>query len=133
VFSTPSADFDNYNVHVFRHALDAALDFIGDVRNDLNGLSEIIATPFFGEDGFVDAAGSPVIVAGELGVCEALVVAQVEIGFGAVIGHENFAVLKGAHRTGVYVQVRIAFLDRYSEAATFEETTDRRCCDAFAE
>jgi len=34
-------------------------------------------------------------------------------------------VLKGAHRTGINVQVRIAFLQGYFETATFEETADR--------
>jgi hypothetical protein len=42
-------------------------------------------------------------------------------------------VLKGAHRTRIDVEVRITFLDGDSEAATFEETTDRGCCYALAE
>ncbi|MGB9472504.1 MAG: hypothetical protein WBQ59_24380, partial [Candidatus Acidiferrum sp.] len=45
---------------------------------------------------------------------------------------EDFAVLKGAHRTGIDVQVRIAFLDSDSKAATFEETSDGRSCYALA-
>ena len=31
--------------------------------NDLNGFAEVIAAAFLGENGFVDAAGGPVIVA----------------------------------------------------------------------
>jgi len=33
-------------------------------------------------------------------------------------------VLKRAHRAGVNVQIRVAFLERDFETATFEETTD---------
>ena len=113
--------------------LNAALDFVGDVRDDLDGLAEVIAAALFGENGFVDAASGPVIVAGQLGVGEALVVAQVEVGLRPVFGHENFAVLKGAHRAGIDVQVRIAFLDGDFETATFEETTDGGSCNALAE
>ena len=106
-----ATDFDDDDVDAFGDALDAALDFVGDVGNDLNGLAEVVAAALFGEDGFVDAAGGPVIVASELGVSEALVVAKVEIGLGAIFGHENFAVLIGAHRTGINIEVRIAFLN----------------------
>ena len=46
---------------------DRGLDLIGDVRNHLHGLAEIIAAALFGENRFVDAAGGPVVVAGKLG------------------------------------------------------------------
>ena len=128
-----AANFDDDHVHAFGDAPDAALDFVGDVGNDLNGFAKIIAAALFGEDGFVDAAGGPVIVAGKLDVGEAFVVAKVEIGFGAVIGDEDFAMLKRAHRTGIDVEVRIAFLDGDFETATFEETTDGGSCNALAE
>src|SRR6478736_6737376 len=45
--------------------------------------------------------------AGEVLVDEALVVPDVEIGLGAVLGHEDLAVLEGAHRARVDVQVRV--------------------------
>ncbi len=116
----------------FGDALDAAFDFVGDVGDDLDGFAEIIAAAFLGENGFVDAAGGPVIVAGKLDVGEAFVVAEVEIGFRAIVGDEDFAVLIRAHRAGIHVQVRITFLDGDFEAATFEETADGRCCYALA-
>ena len=119
--STPSATF-----------LMRGFDFVGDVRNHLDGLAEVIAAPLFGENGFVDAAGGPVVVAGKLGVREALVVAEVEVGLGAVFGHEHFAVLIRAHRAGIDVQVRIAFLKGDFETATFEETTDGGSCNALS-
>jgi hypothetical protein len=57
-------------------------------------------------------------------VSETLVVTQVEIGFSAVFGDENFAVLKRTHRAGIDVEIRIALLKGDLESATFEETTD---------
>ena len=92
------ADFDDDDVDAFGNFLDGGFDFVGDVRNHLDGLAEIIAAAFFAENGFVNAAGGPVIVAAELGVREALVVAEVEIGLSAVFGDEHFAVLKRTHR-----------------------------------
>jgi len=55
---------------------------------------------------------------------EAFVVAEVEIGFGAIVGDKHFAVLIRAHGSGIHVQVRVTFLDGDFETATFEEATD---------
>ncbi|RYZ78685.1 MAG: HIT domain-containing protein [Proteobacteria bacterium] len=38
-------------------------------------------------------------------VNEALVVAQIEVGFRSVFGNEHFAVLMGVHRSGVHVLI----------------------------
>ena len=64
---------------------------------------------------------------------EALVVAEVQIGLRAVIGHKDFAVLKRAHGARINVEVRIAFLQGDFETATFEETADRGGSYAFSE
>src|SRR5580692_4120348 len=58
--------------------------------------------------------------------------AEVEIGFRAVFGHQDFAVPKWAHRAGVDVQVRITCLKGDFETATFEETTDGGSCNSLS-
>src|SRR5262249_18811150 len=63
----------------------------------------------------------------------ALVVAQVEIGLCAVVGDEDFAVLEGAHRSGVDVQVGVELLQRDLQAAALQQAADRRCRDPLAE
>src|SRR5882762_7019373 len=119
-----AADFDDYDVHGFGNFPNGGFDFVGDVGNDLNGLAEEVATAFFGENGFVDAAGGPIVVAGKLGMGEALVVAEVEIGLGTIFGDKDFTVLERAHGAGIDVKVRIALLKGNFETATSEETTD---------
>ena len=128
-----AADFHDDDVHALGNFLDRCFNLVGDVRNDLDGLAEEIAAALFGQNGFVDAAGGPVVVAGKLGVGEALVVAEVEVGFGAVFGDEDFAVLKRAHGAGIDVKVRIALLKGDFEAATFEETADGGGSYAFSQ
>ena len=101
--------------------------------NDLDSLAEIIAAAFLGEDSFVDAAGGPVIVTRKLGVGEALVVAEIEIGLCAIFGDENFPVLERSHGAGVDVKVRIALLQGDFKTATFEETADGGGSYAFSQ
>jgi hypothetical protein len=66
---------------------------------------------------FVDAAGGEVVVAGQLRVGEALVVAEVEVGLGAVVGDEDLAVLEGRHGAGVDVEVGVELHQVDAEAA----------------
>ena len=55
---------------------------------------------------------------------EAFVVAEVEVGLGAVVGDEDFAVLERTHRSGVDVEVGVELLERHAEAATFQQVGD---------
>src|SRR5229473_1667306 len=119
-----SGDFDDHHVHAFGNFPDRGFDFVGDVRNHLHGLAEEIAAALLGQNRFVDSSGGPVVVAGKLGVGEALVVAEVEVGLRAVFGDEDFAVLKRAHGPRIHVEIRIALLEGDFETTTFEETTD---------
>ncbi len=66
-------------------------------------------------------------------VDEALVVADVEVGLGAVLGHEHLAVLEGAHRPGIDVQVRVEFLDLHLQAACLQQAPERSGGDPFPE
>ena len=77
--------------------------------------------------------GGVVRVAREVLVDEALVVADVEIGLGAVLGHEDLAVLERAHRARVDVDVRIELLDLDAQAARLEQAAERRGGDALPE
>jgi len=52
---------------------------------------------------------------------EALVVAQVEVGFGAIVGHEHLAMLQRRHGAGVDVEVGIELDQGDFEAARFED------------
>ncbi len=102
-----AADFDDGHVGAFGTGLDLALDFVGDVRDDLHGLAEVLAATLFLEHGVVDLAGREVVALGHLGAGEALVVAKVKVGLGAIFRDEHFAMLEGAHRAGVHVDVGV--------------------------
>ena len=116
-----SADFDEHHVHAVGNFAERGFDFIRDVRDHLDGFAEVIAAAFFGDDGFVEAAGGPVVIARQMRGGEAFVVAKIKIGFGAVVGDEHFSVLIGRHRAGIDVQVGIALLEGDAKAAAFEQ------------
>jgi len=82
-------------------------DGIGDVRNNLDGRAEIIAATLLSENFLIDATGRNIVLARRRAASETLVVTEVEIGLGTIIGDENLAMLIGLHRTGVDVQIRV--------------------------
>ena len=65
------------------------------------------------------------MIARRLRVGEALVVAQVEVRLGAVVGDIHLAVLIRAHRARIDVDIRIELLQGDLVAVTFEQRADR--------
>src|SRR6185436_14806341 len=75
----------------------------------------------------------PVVLAGRVLAGEPLVVAQVEVSLRAVVGDVDLAVLVGAHRARIDVDVRIELLQRDLVAVALEERADRSGREPFAE
>ena len=122
-----AADLGDDDVDVVAgDAFDAPLDLVGDVRDDLHGLAEVVATALGGEHGLVDRAGRGVGVARQALVDEALVVAEVEVGLTAVVGDEHLAVLERVHRARIDVDVGVELLEGDPQATELEQTTEGR-------
>jgi len=95
------------------------------VRNHLHGLAEVVAPPLLGDDLFVKAARCPVIVARKLGVRETPVVAEIKVRLRAVVGHENFTMLKRGHRAWIDIQIRVELHQIDLDSTALEQTSDR--------
>src|SRR6185436_19156462 len=63
-----STDLHDGDVHVLCHATNGSLDFVRDVRNHLNCLSEVVASALLLNNSFVDPAGGEVVLACEFRV-----------------------------------------------------------------
>ena len=87
-------DFADHDVHVAGDFLHGGLDLVGDVRDHLYGLSQVVAAALLGDDLLVDAPGGEIVGLGQAGVGEAFVMAQVQVRLGAVVGDEDLAVLE---------------------------------------
>ena len=121
-----AADFDNGHIHGIGRAdagaaLDEFLDFVGDVGNDLHGLAQVVAAALFLQHGLVNLARGEVVGFLHARFNETLIVAQVEVGFCAVIGHKNLAVLKRRHGARIYVDVGVKLDEGDFESPRFED------------
>ena len=121
-----AADLDDHHVAVVGHRADRRLDLVGDVRDDLHRRAEVVAAALLLDHRLVDPAGGDVVLAGRDDVGEALVVAEVEVGLGAVVGDVDLAVLERRHRARVDVDVGVALHQRDLEAVRLEQRARSR-------
>src|ERR1700691_2317982 len=128
-----AADLAQHEILAVQIALDRLLDRVGHVRDDLHGGAEIFAAPLAPDDGGIDPARGQAVAAarGHTGI--ALVMAQIEVGFGAVIGDIDLAMLIGAHGAGIDVDIGIEFPQADAESARLKQRTERRRRKTLAE
>ncbi len=90
-----ASDLAEHEVDLVVTVTKEILDLVGDVRDHLDRPAEVVATALLLQNVGVDAAGRNRVgtAGGDAG--EALVVAEVEVGLGAVVGDEDLAVLEG--------------------------------------
>lgn len=117
----------------FGSEIEALFDLVGDVGDELDGGPEVFAGTFVLDDGFEDLAGAEAVELRKLPVGEAFVVAEVEVGLGAVIEDVDLTVLVRRHGAGIDIEVGVEFLDLDLEAAVFEKGADGGGGESFSE
>ena len=106
---------DYVGVGLCTDGIDEGLNLVGDVGNDLDGLTQILAPALFGKDIPVDLAGGQIGELVQVLIDEPLIVAQIQIRLRPVVGDEHLAVLIRTHGAGVNVDVRIQLLSRHPQ------------------
>ncbi len=89
-----SAEFGNHDIDRFivGGADYAFLDLISNMGDDLDCPSQIVALALFIQNGPINLAGGDIMISRQILVDKTFVMAQVQIGFGAVVGNEYLAV-----------------------------------------
>ncbi len=121
-----AADLAQHEVEIVVAVEDEILDRVGDVRDHLDGGAEIVAAPLLGENVLIDAPGGDVVRLGGGTPGEALVVAEVEVGLRAIVGHEHFAVLVRRHRSGIEIEIGIELAKPDLVATRLQQRAERR-------
>ncbi len=121
-----SADLhDGYVVAVGRNLPHRILNFIRDVRNHLDRLAQVVAAPFLQNDLLVDPSRGEIVVARKRSMREALVMPQIQVGFRAVVGHKDLAVLERRHGSWIDVEIRVELHHVHAKATALKQATDR--------
>ena len=121
-----AADLDQDEFLLVGVGDDEFLDGVGDVRDHLHGGAEIFAAALLGDHRRIDAAGGDVVALPGVDAGEALVMAEIEVGLRPVVGHEDLAVLIGAHRPRIDVEIGIELAQPDPMAARLQQRAQRR-------
>ena len=130
-----SADFNKHDLgfDCVDGLFDAELDFVRDMRNHLHRAALVAAAAFAVENCGINLSGGGVVELCELFVNKTFVMADVKIGLCSVIGHENFAVLIGVHRSRVNIEIGVELHNRYAVAPCFQQPAQCGGGDAIAQ
>jgi len=133
-----AADLDQHEVHILavvgQGARQAELfDLVGDMRDHLHRGAQIVPAPLLLEDGRIDPPGGDVVRLRRRDAGEPLVVAQVEVGLGPVVGDEDLAVLIRAHRARIDIQIGVKLAQTHLVAARLQKRAESGGCEAFSQ
>lgn len=106
------------------HREDAALDLVGDVRDDLHGVTEVFTAALLGDHRGVHLTGGDVGRTRQVAVQETFVVTDIQIRLGAVLGDENLSVLEGVHGAGIDVEIGIQLLHGHLQPPRGQQLTE---------
>ena len=95
--------------------------------------AQIVAAPLLLQNGLVDAAGGDVVALGRRDAGEALIVTQIEVGLGPVVGDEDLAVLIGAHRPRIDIEIGVQLAQTNLVTARLQERTEGGGRETFSE
>ena len=119
-----TADFTDDDVVLAIKCTHPTLDFVGDVRYNLDCLAKVFTLTLPHDYVIVDLTRRRRICTRHIDVEEALVMAKIKVCFGTIIGNEYLTMLVGIHRAGVDVDVGVELLNRDREATLTEQETD---------
>ena len=121
-----AAHLDDDHVDVLTgQTVDARFDLVGDMRDDLHGLSLVVTPPLLCDDLLVDGPGGGVRALMKVLVDETLVMAQIQVGLAAVLGDEHLTVFEGVHGARIDVQIRVQLHHGHAIAPAFQQPTQR--------
>jgi len=105
---------------------------VGNVGHRLNGAAKEVAAALFGYKVEIDLSGGEIGGPGQLDIDESFVMAQVQVGLAAVLGHKDLAVLIGGHGSRIDVEVRVQLDNGDGDSSALQDASDRCDADPFA-
>ena len=118
-----TSDFrdDNIGIGLLAYPVDKLFNFVGDMRDDLNGGTQIFAFAFLIQNIPVHFSGGKIGILVQVFVNESFVMAQVKVGFCTILSDIDFTMLVGAHGAGVYIDIGVKLLRGHFQTSGFQQ------------
>src|SRR5260370_15943597 len=119
---TADLDDDHVCAGTTSDVMHAIFNFVGDVWDNLNGTTQVFSPALFANHRGIDLSGGHIICLAGGFIGKTLVVAEVEIGFCAIIRNKDVAMLVGRHGTAVHIDVMIPFHEGNGDTTILEQS-----------
>ena len=93
------------------HIINTLLNLIGDMRNNLDSLAQIITTALLVKNIPINLTSGNIRAFGQININETLIMAQIQISLSTIISNENLAMLIRAHSTWININIWIKLLN----------------------
>src|SRR5579863_3957091 len=112
-------------VGVSRYAVNALLNLVGDVRDHLNGSTQVLAASLFANHGGINLTRRNIValIGGFIG--KTLVVTQIKIGLCPVIRYKHLTMLVRRHGAGVNIDVGVELHEGDTDTTILEQASER--------
>ena len=101
--------------------------------NDLYSGTKIFAPALLVQHVPVNLSGGQIGILVQILIDEPLIVTQIQIRFGAILGHIDLTVLVGAHGSGVHVDIGVQLLGCHLQPPGLQQATQRGCGNSLAQ
>jgi hypothetical protein len=128
----PYLDNDNAGLTLCGHLVDTSLYLIGYMWYHLNSAAKKIATPLLGDYRAIDLPLGYAGGSGNVGIDEAFIVTQVEVGFLTIFSNEDLAMLIRRHCPRIDIDVGIQLLNRNRDVTALQNSSYRSDGDSFS-
>ncbi|EFA23571.1 hypothetical protein BIFGAL_02675 [Bifidobacterium gallicum DSM 20093 = LMG 11596] len=106
-------------------------DFIRDMRNHLHALAQVFTGALFAQHFLINLSRGHIGLLAEEHIKEALIMADVQIGFGTIFSNIDFTMLERVHGAWINVDIWIKFLLQHMDAAAAQQTSEGGCRQTF--
>ena len=113
---------DHVGIGLLAHPVDKFLDLVGDVGDDLDGGAQVLTLALLVQHVPIHLAGGQVGIFIQVLVNEPLIVAQVQVRFGAVLGDVDLPVLIGAHGARIHIDIGVQLLGGHLQPPGLQQT-----------
>ena len=130
-----AADFrdDHVGICLSAYSINKLLDLVGNMRDHLDGLSQVFAAAFLIEHIPVDLSCGQIAVFIQIFVDEAFIMSKVQVGLRAVLCHIHFPMLVRAHGSRIHVDIRVQLLCRHLQSSGLQQPPQGCCRNAFSQ
>ena len=120
--STTNFSDNNVSITLSSHIIYALLNFVSDMRNNLNGLAKVITTTLLVKNVPINLTSGNVRALGQININKTLIMTKIQVSLSTIVSYEYLTMLIRAHGTRVNINIWVKLLNGNVITAVLQQT-----------